>query len=506
MRSLFFFGLIVPLCALSSLRADVALPAIFGNHMVLQGGIALPVWGTAAPGEKITVSIAGQKAETTAGSNGKWMLKLNPLAITSTPTEMTVAGKNTLTFTDVIVGDVWVCSGQSNMQVGLRAANYGQEEAAKADYPGMRLFKPAQKYAFDPLADCKGEWIVCSPQALQQGRFSAVGFFFGKELYHHLGRPIGLVQVAWGGTAGQLWMSLEALEGNAELKYRADEFKEAKKNSGQGTAEEAGAKELVAKDETVAPKIPTVLFNGLINPLIPYGIKGVIWYQGEANGKSEESSKEYVTLMTELIKDWRSRWGQGDFPFLYVQLEGFDQLPKRPAINGKFYPDLRQAQLKTLSVPKTGMAVALDIGEKNQAHAKNKLDVGRRLALVARHVAYGEDLVYSGPLYKSMAVEGGKVRLSFTNTGGGLVIGSHPPVRVDEEPKPPADHLDGFIIAGSDKNFVPAQAKIDGDTVLVWSDQVPRPTAVRYAWEGFPDNANLYNKEALPAAGFATDK
>jgi sialate O-acetylesterase len=535
-------GLFATLCLASAVRADVKLPAIFGDHMVLQQGSKLPVWGSAEPGEKVTVSLGGQKAEAVAGADGKWLVKLEPVKASEAALDMVVESSHAsrLTFHDVLVGEVWVCSGQSNMAWPL-SATFSSPEIPKANHPGIRLFKVGFKVAFEPQSDCEGQWVVCTPESVAS--FSGVGYFFGRELHETLRVPVGLIGSYCSGTPAQAWTSLETLRAHEPLKgyldtiekLRADRVRieedydkkylpaweaehkkwleECRKPYDQAclrwAAEvkkaKAEGKPLPPKPELKQPEPhkyecrtrrgdnPTVLHNGMIAPLMPFAIKGVIWYQGESNCNLPIL---YRTLFPALISGWRKSWAQGDFPFLFVQLANSTGESSGVHL-------LREAQLRTLALPNTGMAVTIDIGEP-KIHPRNKKDVGLRLALAARHVAYGLEFVYSGPLYKSMKIEGDKVRLTFDHVGGGLMIASAPPSRPGDIPAPPAVELKGFTIAGTDKKFMPAQAKIEQDTVVVWSDQVKLPLAVRYGWTDTPD-VNLYNKEHLPASPFRTD-
>jgi sialate O-acetylesterase len=524
-----------------SLWADVKMPAIFGDHMVLQQDITLPVWGTADPGEKVTVKIGNSSGSATAGADGKWMVKLPPLPPGSAPLTMTVAGKNTLTFQDVLPGDVWVCSGQSNMQFALGSAHNFGAISSQLNDPQLRLFAVPLKTATEPQTDTPGgKWVLCAQDTAS--RFSAVGYFFGTELRKHFNRPIGLIGTYWGGTPAQAWTSLSALQADPALKgyvdqhdkivadfpqatadypakmaaYNADK---AKWDQEVGTAYNATLKDwtdAVAKakadDQPAPPKpqpttpaprpptgpdggpnAPTNLFNAMIAPLIPYGIKGAIWYQGEAN---TGQAVLYRTLFGDMITDWRTRWGEGNFTFLFVQLARFQ------APNPNF-AELRNSQLKTLELPNTGMATAFDIGNQTDIHPKDKVDVGQRLALAARHVAYGEEIVYSGPIFDKVTIEGNKARVSFTQTGSGLIIGSAPWVP-DGAQAIPTTSLVGFTVAGTDGKWAPADATIDGKTVVVTCKDVPQPVSVRYAFEGAV--GNLYNKENLPAIPFRSDK
>jgi len=540
--------------ALPSL-ADVRLPALFGDHMVLQQDIKIPVWGWADAGEAVTVTLGDKTAKTTADANGKWRVDLDPGATATAPLTLTVAGKNALKFEDVLVGDVWVCSGQSNMEFDLGgdfggrhsfggAANAATAVPAAHD-PQLRLFVVTKKIALHPESDVVGKWEVCTPDSA--ALFSAVGYFFGQELRHSLHRPIGLIGTYWGGQPAQAFTSLSGLQKDppfssyvglyekiladypkakedypAALAAYQDKVKEWKEtvaptyepilklwvdavNQAQASGQPAPPKPAPSAPVPKAPSLPegpphtpTVLYNGMIAPLIPYAIKGVIWYQGEANAGN---GLEYQTLFPRMISDWREKWNQGDFPFLFVQLANFMAPQSKPSEGG--WACLREAQLKTLSLPDTGMAVIIDIGEANTIHPLDKLDVGLRLALAAKHVAYKQDLVYSGPIYGSMSVEGNKIRLTFKDTGGGLQMGT-PPWTLTGAPAPAPTELTGFAIAGADQNWVWAQAKIEGNTVVVSSDQAASPVAVRYGWANNPP-CNLYNKEGLPASPFRTD-
>ncbi len=522
-------------------QADVKMPAIFGDHMVLQQETVLPVWGTADPGEKVTVTVGKETARAEADANGKWLVKLPALPSGTPPVTLTVTGKNTLTFNDALVGEVWVCSGQSNMEFPLFQALNGRAEVPKATDSQLRFFLVKHKTALQPESDVEGSWQVCSPETAKD--FTAVGYFFGRELRSSLGRPVGLIEACWGGSPAQSWTSLEGLQKEPTLQnyvarynanaaqypklapeypaqmaaYEADMAKwkaeedpkyqaalkvwlEASKNAKLAGQPEppipaAAPKPVLPKDPTGGPGGPSNLFNGMIAPLVPYAIKGAIWYQGEANA---ENGPGYRTLFSRMITDWREHWAQGDFPFLFVQLASLDI--------GQDWPSVRESQLKTLSLPNTAMASAVDLGDYHSLknfHPIDKLDVGLRLALAAKKVAYGQDLVYSGPIYAASKVEGNTLRVSFTHTGSGLVI-SRPPW-IDPTAQPwPTDKIVGFEIAGADGNYVPADAKIDGNDVVISSQQISEPSFVRFAWSSLVW-ANLYNKEGLPAAPFRTD-
>jgi sialate O-acetylesterase len=452
------------LCGLSpsSVRADVRLPKLIGDNLVLQQGKPLPIWGWADPGEKVSVTFAGKTEVATADEKGKWMVKLPAQSANSQPRELSVAGKNTIVLKNVLVGEVWIGSGQSNMEWSVAASANPQEEIQNGTYPEIRLFTvPKKRAGAEPQEDVVGQWSECTPDTVKG--FSAVLYFFGRDLHKQLKVPVGLIHTSWGGTPAEHWMPNSAFAADASLKQ---------------TSDHPHAQNVM--------KEPGTLYNGMVAPLVPYAIQGVIWYQGESN---VPMAKEYRKLFPAMIQGWRKEWNQGDFPFLYVQIAPwvYSNIPTWPRSG---CPLVREAQLKTLSLPKTGMAVTMDIGDVNDIHPKNKQEVGRRLAHCARAQAYGEDLVYSGPLFKSMKVDGSKIVLSFDHLGGGLAQ--------------QGDKLRTFQIAGKDQQFVDATAEIVGETVVVHSPQVAEPVAVRYAWQ---DDAlpNLMNRAGLPASPFRTD-
>ncbi len=635
----------------SAIYADIRLPAIVGDDMVLQRDMKLPVWGWADPGEEVRLSVSWHRMErrTVTDADGKWQFTVTaPPA--GGPYELTFKGKNTVTLKNVLVGEVWVCSGQSNMEWPLHSVNNAEQELAAADYPNIRLFTVQKKIADVPESDCTGQWSLCTPETVPG--FSAVGYFFGRYLHKELGVPVGLINTSWGGTVAEAWTSSDALAKMPAFKTQLDKMAAARANpdaamkkyenemaAWQKKVEAAGAqgkgciapdfddsgwktmdlpgrweqtalpnfnglvwfrktvdvpeswsgKKLVlqlgpiddqdttwvngvkvgshtgsgqwqalrkydigadvvhagknvivvqvldtggdggiygqpeqmklsladaadAKPISLAgpwrykvgydlaslppqpqapfwvnnPNAPTVLYNGMIAPLIPFGIRGAIWYQGESNAGRAHQYRELFPLM---ITNWRRKWGEGPFPFLFVQLANF--MAAQPEPSESAWAELREAQFMTLKLPNTGMATIIDIGEADNIHPRNKQDVGKRLALWALDMAYGRDLVYSGPLYKSMEIKDGKIVLHFDHVDGGLVAKGN-------------DGLKGFAIAGADRKFVWAKAKIEGDTVVVASDKVAEPKAVRYGWADNP-TCNLYNKAGLPASPFRTD-
>lgn len=452
------FALVVCFSAFAS--AAVKLPALFDDDMVLQRGQPVPVWGWADPGEEVSVFIAGQTKAAKADVNGRWKLTLDELKV-GDPLTMTVKDSSgtTLIFKNVLVGEVWICSGQSNMVWGLAASENGKEKVAKADHPTIRLFYIPEVKALKSAKNVIAEWRLCTPKNVAEsgrGSFSGVAYYFGRQLNKELGVPVGLIQTAWGGTPAEFWTSRKTLNSNPKLKP------------------------LLHKRDSSS------LYNGMIAPLAPFAIRGAIWYQGESN---VSRAHQYRTLFPAMIADWRSAWGQGDFPFGFVQIAPYRYGKQNP----ENCAELRDAQLFTLkTVPNTGMAVTMDIGNVSNIHPTNKLDVGKRLALWALATVYGRDVVYSGPIYKSMTVEGNKIRLAFDHIGGGLIASDGKP-------------LSYFTIAGEDKKFVSAAAEIDGDSIIVHAEGVANPVAVRFGWR---DDAtpNLANKAGLPASPFRTDQ
>ena len=647
--------LLVP-CFSKAALAEVRVPSIIGDNMVLQQSQKVRLWGTAQPGERVSVSFAKEKASVTADSGGHWQVLIGPLKAGG-PFELTISGSNTLTFKNVLVGEIWVCSGQSNMEWPLINAKGGADYVAQANYPEIRLFTVQKKTSSSPLDDVQGHWVVTTPD--QVGQFSAVGYFFGRELYQTLKTPIGLIHTSWGGTPAEAWTSNQALASTPELQPILDRYQDSLKtlgdrqqafqkaladwihknlyedsgNKGEGLGyadpaanitewkninlpqffETAGLKidgavwvrkeieipqswagkdlelNLTAIDDydvtyfngtrvggigvetpnsytvprhyrvpgnlvrggrnviavrvfdsageggfagagkmSIAPSdakeadtislsgawsykvelglepkqpdwgsrpeapgptnqnSPSVLFNAMIAPLTPFAIRGAIWYQGESNAGR---AYQYRTLFPTMIRNWRSAWGQGDFPFYFVQLANWHAPIPEPGESE--WAELREAQTWTLREPQTGMAVIIDIGDANDIHPRNKVDVGHRLAVWALAETYSQKLESSGPLYDSFSVAGDKIRVKFKHVGSGLQA-------LNGEP------LKGFAIAGEDHKFVWAEARLDGDSVVVWSKDVSKPVAVRYAWADNPI-CNLYNKAGFPASPFRTD-
>ena len=504
------------------------IAGIFTEHMVLQRKMKVPVWGWAKEGQKVSVEIGGQTKTSVADASGKWRVDLDPMEPGPARTMKVTEGTSSIEIGDILVGEVWLCSGQSNMEWPLSASKDGAKEVAAADLPNIRLFNQAKDGGMtraagpaDRLVDYdpnwkmpKDHWEVCSPKTVGD-RFSAVAYYFGRALQKDLNVPIGLISNPVGGSMIEAWISRKGFESdpsfNAVTQYydRLAEFAESpegKKQVADRNAEyDAKQAELKAQGKPLkwplkyagAPKkdaASSVWFNTRVNPLIPFAMRGVIWYQGEANGwwaGNDDYPLDYYGLLPLLISDWRKQWGQGEFPFLFVQLPKWGQPQQQPAIGGD-WSFVREAQLNALKVPKTGMAVTLDVGDPNDIHPKDKLPVGERLALAARQVAYEQKVVGFGPIYKGMKVEGGSIRVSFDHTGGGLTSSD-------------GGELKQFAIAGADKKFVWAKAVIEKDGVVVSSPEVPAPVAVRYAWEKNPGGSNLTNKEGLLASPFRTD-
>jgi len=461
-------------------RADVRLPGIFSDNLVLQQGARVPVWGWADDGEVVTVSFRSQivRAKT---KHGKWLVKFNRLNAGG-PDKLIIEGKNRIELNNVLVGEVWICSGQSNMEWPLDKSFEAAADITASANPMLRLFLAPKTKADAPLEDVKAQWKECNPQS--SAGFSAVAYYFGRDLQKSLNVPVGLIETCWGGSPAEVWMSQRALASNPVYQRDIlDPYAAALRKT-----EPAGP-----KSQRPAWK-PAELYNGMISPLIPFAIKGAIWYQGESNAGR---AQQYRTLFPDLIRNWRHDWGQGDFTLLTVELAPYDKNKMRTleAITEKpvesDWAELREAQLlATKLLPKVGLAVITDVGEKDDIHPKKKEPVGARLAVAARGIAYTEKIEYSGPLFRSMKVKGDKAVLSCDHADGGL--------------EARGGQLTGFAICGPDRRFLWAKAEIDADKILVSSPEVPQPVAVRYGWAEFPV-VNLWNKAGLPASPFRTD-
>ncbi len=481
-------------------QGELRLPAIFGHHMVLQAGVVAPVWGWAAPGQEVTVALAGRQVSGKADAAGRWRVDLPmPKADGQSLEFVVTAGAERVVFADVLAGEVWLCSGQSNMKMGVAGMTNGKEAVASAAFPSIRLFWVDMWCAPEPLTDLRGKWVVCSPDTV--GQFSAVGYFFGRDLHQALKVPVGLIDSSAGGTTAEAWMNRSFLEADPQLKALVQpdpEFYAAYARYEKEWPEYQKAQAEKRNPMPPRPKAPfrgysnpaASHYNAMIAPLIPYGIKGAVWYQGEAR---TARYFEYEHELTSLITDWRAEWRQGapalapgsgeSLTFLVVQLPRIT-----PIWNWCITRDM---QLKVASTqPKVGLAVTIDLPDTD-LHPRIKEPIGQRLALAAQALAYGKAVEYSGPLFSAMQVVDDKIVLSFQHVGGGLVAAG-------------GGELQGFVVAGEDRKFVPAQATIAGDTVVVSAKDVPRPAAARYAFEDNPV-CNLFNRAGLPATPFRTD-
>jgi sialate O-acetylesterase len=470
------------LAVASTGSADVRLPHVLATDMVLQRDLPVPIWGWADAGEKVSVSFAGQAKSATAGDDGKWMVKLDPLKADSKAARLTVTGKNKVTLGNVLVGEVWICSGQSNMEWRLAQSMNAEAEITAANRPTIRLFN-VPGHTVSPLPQEKGAggWQVCEPKSTSG--FSAVGYFFGRRLQKELDVPVGLIGSNWGGTRIEPWTTLAGFESVPELSRFAEQVKNYTANTQVGGGS------------------PSAIYNSMVHPLAPFAMRGGIWYQGESNGGEGTS---YYHKKHALINGWRQAFHNKDLAFYWVQLANFQKENSDPR-GGDGWAKIREAQTQALDIPGTGMAVITDIGAANDIHPRNKQDVGWRLAQWALHQTYGKkDFVPAGPLYKDHKVEGDAIRLSFDHVGKGLMVG-------EKEGLEPTKQITGgklahFAIAGADQKWFWADATIDGDTVVVKSADVQEPVAVRYGFAMNPAKANLYNMEGLPACPFRTDR
>jgi sialate O-acetylesterase len=466
--------------------------------MVLQEGIKLPIWGHADPGEAVSVSVGHERGSTTADATGHWRIDLDPLPPGGGPLELEVHGAhNDLKFSDVLAGEVWLFTGQSNMGYTVGNMPDAAQVAAGANNPQLRYFVSGHQIVATPADDCPGQWEVVSPENVN--KCSAVAYFTSKDLAASGHGPVGMIVTCWGGLGIQSFMGLDALKSNPAFQEYVDDYTKAALPAAPKIVSDPNASPGTYKEERHPPNAPTLLYNGMIHPVMPYGLKGFVWFHGASNTKSEATGKLYYPLEVAMIREWRRGWGEGDLPFIIEQINPVD-------VGGKFRAEVRNSQLLTLSEPNTGLSVSIDIGEKTKAHFADKSDIGYRISLAARELAYGEKIVGFGPIYQSATTEGNKMRVSFTHTGSGLKIGVPPPAATGGVSLPLPDKLADFEIAGPDGKWVPADARIDGDTVVVSAAGVADPKAVRYAWSNFPEPlANLYNKEGLPASPFASN-
>ncbi|NBW95860.1 MAG: sialate O-acetylesterase [Planctomycetia bacterium] len=491
--------------------ADVSLNNMFGDHMVLQQGIKNRVWGKADPGEAVTVTLGGQSKTATTAADGTWQVFLDPVMEYGGPHTLTVKGKNTVTFNDVLIGEVWVCAGQSNMQWSVNQSNDPDLEKAAAKFPLVRLVSVPQVGVQEPQWNFNGKWAVCSPETV--GEFSAVGYFFGRQLHQTLGVPVGLIDNAWGGSAAEAWVKRDKLAAHPELKViherwqkeeanfenakvefekKMAEWKTAAEKAKAGGKPEPGGKPQHPDSRMKGNARPGNIHSGVLTPSIGYGIRGAIWYQGESNSGR---AYQYRTLFPFMIQSWRDEWGLGDFPFYWVQLA--DYMAEKPEPADSAWAELREAQTMTMQkLPNTGEAVIIDIGEGKDIHPKNKQDVAKRLARWALAETYKvPGIPARSPRYKGMERQGSKIVLSFDDVEAKAA--GWRPFDVAEPV--------GFTIAGADKTFVAAKGKILPDgRIEVWSDAVAEPVAVRYAWADNPV-CNMYSAAGLPLTPFRTD-
>ena len=503
LRSLLLFGLIPG----AIVHAQVSLPKIFSSHMVVQRDLPVHVWGLAASGEAVSATFRGETRQTKAGQLGRWSLYLKPgaaggpfqLTVTGTPaaTGTEAPAAQTITLDDVLVGDVWVASGQSNMEFAMRQAATAADDLPKAANDRIRLLivkKQAIEYPRDDIdTDVWAGWAASTPETAKD--FSAVAWYFAREIEQREHVPVGVIDSTWGGTVADAWTRVEALGEDAELApvfvqwgkmAQKEENEQLRLNDEQRQRAEALAQGKPAPQFPWHPQLkswgPGMLWNGMIAPLTPFPIRGVIWYQGESNSALARAGL-YKRVFSTMIEDWRHEWGVGDFPFLFVQISNFK------SNDTENWAELREQQLKTLELTNTAMAVTIDIGNPDNVHPTDKVDVGLRLALAARALSYGEDISYSGPIFRQATPEGSSIRVWFDHHAKGLA--------------PKGGVLTGFEVAGADGKFVPATATIDGNTVVAASDAVAEPVAVRYGWANSP-LCNLFNGEGLPASPFTS--
>ena len=501
--SLLAISLVIPAAS----RAELKLPAIIGDHMVLQQNQADPIWGWDTPGMKITVSFAGKNYSATAGADGRWMVKLAPLPANAIPQTLTIMGSTRRELQDVLIGEVWMCSGQSNMEWSLNQATNGDVEAAASKLPNLRLISVPQVGTQELQSDFKGEWEASTPESAK--KFSAVGFLYGRYLHEILNVPVGLIDNSWGGSTAEAWVRRTTLEEDPRFKplmesavkrEAALQSEKAKLDYEQAMTQWKVAVEKAKAEKKTLPPAPESpqkwltgqnrvgnIFAGVVNPTIGYGIKGVIWYQGEGNAGR---ASEYVNLFPLLIEQWRKEWGQGDFPFYWVQLANF--MPVKPTPGESAWAQLREAQTKTMQLKNTGQAVIIDVGEGKDIHPRNKQDVAARLVRWPLVKDYGMKLPYRSPEFKSLTIDGNKATVTLDCFGSKLR-----PFGVDE--------ANGFAVCGADRVWHWATGTVVGDNqVVVSCPEVAAPAAVRYAWADNPV-CNLYSTDGLPVTPFRSD-
>ncbi|MEC7500923.1 MAG: sialate O-acetylesterase [Planctomycetota bacterium] len=520
-----FFPLILALtlwltdATAATCMADVKLPNIFNDHMVIQRQQPIRVFGTAEPGEKVTVEFAGESGKTEANADGKWRVQLPAVAADRAPREMIIRGNNTITLSDILVGDVWLCSGQSNMEWHLRSSADARKEIEAANYPEIRLFDvTGHTVNRTPQSNTSGQWERCVPKTARS--FSAVAYFFGRSLYRETNIPVGLIGTNWGGTKIEPWIPRVGFDNSPPLEEIKNGLKELDLSTPEGKARHnayvsevkrwssEAAKRVKAGEHPGNPPAPpsfsevqgaTTIYNAMVHGIAPFSVRGAIWYQGESNG---EEGEIYFHKMKALIAGWRKMFENPKMLFYFVQLANW-QAPTEDPAGGDGWSLIREAQRKTLEIPYTGMAVIIDIGEAGDIHPRNKQDVGARLARWGLRDVYGKETVPSGPLLKSAVPEGSTMRITFDHVGQGLMVGKKSGLEQATEMR--GAPLQRFAVAGKDRIWHWANASIDGDSVVVSSPQVKAPVAVRYAFSMNPEGANLYNRDGLPASPFRTD-
>lgn len=486
--------------------SEIILPDVIGDNMVLQRNQPVPIWGKADIGELVQVNYLNQNKSTTTDEKGNWKIWLDPLSTNATPSSLIISGNNKIELKNILVGEVWLCSGQSNMQWELQQSEGGVKAIAAADFPNIRLFNVSREVAFKREEGKLATWQICSPETVKN--FSGVGYFFALELYQELGIPIGMINSSYGGSQAEAWTPVEYLATSPDLvpciereKIWAAERPQVQAGFDKQIEEwEAAAAKAKTTGEKPPrrPRVPDALrdyriaasiYNGMIEPLIPFAIKGAMWYQGESN---EERAEQYELLLTTMIRSWREKWGQGDFPFAIVQLPNFRPSESDPV--DQAWSHLRDAQRKVfLQTKNTGLIVTIDIGEADDIHPTNKLEVGKRLFRWAMADVYHQPILKSGPVYLKAKFKKKKAIIYFREIGNGLKISN-------------GKTLQEFAIAGADKNWIWANAKIKGkNKVVVWSDKITNPKAVRYAFNNNPINPNLSNETGIPACPFRTD-
>lgn len=502
--SILFYSNVIAQTTIGSLL----LPSIFSNNMILQREAPIPFWGMASPGQIVSVTLKNQTKQTTADNDGKWTVRLSPMRVGG-PYSVTIIAIDTIVLKNILIGDVWIASGQSNMEMPIAPNKYFtgiknyKEEVLNANDSLLRIFSVEKNSVIEkPQRKITGQWLEANPA--NAGKFSAVSYFFGKNIRKALKIPIGIIHSSWGASPAQAWTSAKVLSTDPDFQklvndwkkldneYQAKVFSYKKDSADDAKTFSNGDTNLLKKQDKypeypiLLQKRPSSLYNGMLFPLIPYAIKGVIWYQGEGN---ESNPKLYGRLFPAMITNWRNDWGQGDFPFLFVQLAGYKKLQTEPTEDG--WARLREAQTKALNLPNTGMITAIDLGEENDVHPKNKQDVGYRLAQCALEKVYKRKAVHSGPTYYKMKIKDNEIHVYFKNTNGRMHVSN-------------SDKLKGFAIAGKNKKFVWANAKIQGNKIIVSNDSIRTPLAVRYNWANNPIG-NLYNRAGFPIMPFRTD-